>query len=331
MYPRHTPFGTPGLRLLQLYILLGTHHRAYSLGQLAKVFRCSRQTILRMTEQLGLVPGVPLDAWIEDKERYYRIKEGRKNNPISLSIESLRYLVLCRDIVSHLLPKPFQEKIRNAIGETSALLGGTGNQLHVPDSFAEARGKGTIDYTPHQAALETIQQAMRERRCIEIRYAAKINDPVKTFTMAPMRLLAFRESLYVRGYLLDNRGRISHKKPATLAIQRIRKVEILDRYFARLPENHDLDFFGFEFNRPLRVRIKFSPEVATYVSERTWSADQQIQQRKDGSIVICMTTTSRPELLSWVMSFGKEAELLAPAALRRELRAMLAATIRRYK
>lgn len=331
MFATKRTFGSPGMRLLQLYMLLGASNRRYSLGQLAGIFRCSRQSILRMMEQLERVPGMPIRSWIENKTRYYQIKPGRKSPDIALSIESLQHLVLCRDIVRNLLPKPIQEEIKRTIGAASVLLGGSKDDPGLSGSFAEARGKGTIDYTPHQKTLETIQRAMRERRICRIKYAAQLGGPVKVFSMAPIRLVAFREALYVRGHLLDPRGRATHKKPATLAIHRIHGTELMTPWERPLPECDDDHFFGFAFHAPLSVRIKFSPEAATYVSERTWSAEQQIQTRKDGSIVLRLSTTSRPELLSWVMSFGKEAELLSPAFLRRELSNMLSDTLQRYK
>ena len=102
---RHrNPFGSPGLRLLQMYALLCSSNRRYSLARLAGLFGCSRQTILRMADQLQRVPGIPLETWKENGERHYRVPPGRPPALVSLDIESIRHLMLCRDIVRHLTP-----------------------------------------------------------------------------------------------------------------------------------------------------------------------------------------------------------------------------------
>ena len=50
-------------------------------------------------------------------------------------------------------------------------------------------------------------------------------------------------------------------------------------------------------------------EAADYVSERIWSDSQKIEKQDDGSVVLQITTSSEPELMAWVRSFGEEASL----------------------
>ncbi len=70
---------------------------------------------------------------------------------------------------------------------------------------------------------------------------------------------------------------------------------------------------------PFHVKMAFQPAAAAYVSERTWSDDQMLTSKADGSVILEFTATSRPEVLSWVLSFRAEAELMAPEDLRQEL------------
>ncbi len=55
------------------------------------------------------------------------------------------------------------------------------------------------------------------------------------------------------------------------------------------------------------MQVKFAQEVAAYVSERTWSEDQVVRQLKNGKIILEFTARSRPEVVSWVLSFGRHA------------------------
>jgi predicted DNA-binding transcriptional regulator YafY len=59
------------------------------------------------------------------------------------------------------------------------------------------------------------------------------------------------------------------------------------------------------------------------VSERLWSDDQKIIRHSTGGIILKFSATSRQEVISWVLSFGTQAELIAPEDLRWEFREKL--------
>lgn len=67
----------------------------------------------------------------------------------------------------------------------------------------------------------------------------------------------------------------------------------------------------------------FKQPADCYVAERVWSNDQKLTTRSDGGLELQFTAISRPEVISWVLSFGREAELLEPVELRRELKALV--------
>jgi predicted DNA-binding transcriptional regulator YafY len=194
-------FGSPGLRLLQLYTLLGSSGRRYSLKRLAAVFRCSRQTILRMVEQLELMPGNQMESWMEEGERYFQVHPERAAPVVSFDPDSIRHLMLCRDIVRNLLPKPLQQEIRTTIGKASILVPDGDDAGFQLESIAEPMGKGTIDYTPFQGFLEDIQQAMQTKRFCRMKYRSRTESGPKTYSFTPDRLVAFHDALYVRGWV----------------------------------------------------------------------------------------------------------------------------------
>jgi predicted DNA-binding transcriptional regulator YafY len=239
--------------------------------------------------------------------------------------------MLCRDIVRHILPKPLQDEIHETIGAASVLVGDGLVQPLELESFAGALGKGTIDYTPHQRAIDGIQEAMHSRRLCTIRYRSALGAEAKSYIVAPLRILVFHEALYFRCIVCDKSGHPQEDTCRTFAIQRIVTFELLNQGFSEITEPVDAGAFGFPFHDPIRVRVAFTPTVATYVSERQWSKDQWIRKRKNSGITLTFTSTSRQEVLSWVLSFGKEAELLEPKDLRREMQAMVNETARAYE
>jgi len=323
-------FGSFGLKLVQLYVLLSSSDRSFTLTRLSQIFRCSRQSILRMVEQLELLPNAKLQSYKEGKERHYRIESAFSPAEIEIDLELLRRLMLCRDIVRHLLPAPMHEEIGRALDSIAGKSGGDEAGGHILDSHSEAFWKGRIDYSPHQTTIQKLYIAIDKQRLCRVEYQPKINEPAKEFFLAPLRILAFREALYARCLKCSPGGDIENEKPMTLAIHRIRKVA-MRRATVTPPETEaDTKHFGFWFNEPFTVRIRFAPEAATFVGERRWSETQTVTVLPDGGVELIFSSTSRPEVKSWVLSFADAAELIEPADLREEIRDTLRKTLMAY-
>jgi len=106
----------------------------------------------------------------------------------------------------------------------------------------------------------------------------------------------------------------------TLALHRVISAENLDRTFVKQDSlDEPSACFGIMDGEPFPVRVAFRPGAAVYVSERIWSEKQTLLPQPDGGVILTFTATSRPEVLSWVLSFGTEAELLEPDDLRAEM------------
>lgn len=69
----------------------------------------------------------------------------------------------------------------------------------------------------------------------------------------------------------------------------------------------------------LCVRVRFSPQVARYVSESTWHASQQLTPQRDGSLLAEFRLGSTEEVKRWLLGFGRHAEVLVPEELREEI------------
>lgn len=319
-------YDSPGLRLVQLYILLVKSRRPYSLTDLARRFGCSRQTVLRMMDQITRVHEVEVESWMERNARYYRAAPQPRPASIALTAETLRDLLLCQDIVSHILPEPLREEIQETLAAAHRERSLRNDACH---SRAEPWVKGSIDYTPFQDVLRDLQEAMHGKRLCRITYRPRTNGNTRTWLAAPLRIIAFHEALYIR-------CRIYHEpeRPAgafrTLAIHRILSLELRREGFQDEPGDDHEPHFGFPFHAPIRVRAAFWNGAASYVAERTWSPGQKLRKRKDGAVELSFTTTSRRETLAWVLSFGPDAELLAPKDLREELQTTIQKTLARY-
>jgi predicted DNA-binding transcriptional regulator YafY len=130
-----------------------------------------------------------------------------------------------------------------------------------------------------------------------------------------MRLTAYREACMQEGWSVDPRGKPRQKHRMVLAVHRMEGAEP-----TRL--THDFEpwsapeYFGFPECEPYRVKIALSESAARYVRERKWSDDQAVHEHAAGSAVLEFTAQSHSEVVSWVLSFGGEVEILEPVEVR---------------
>ena len=78
------------------------------------------------------------------------------------------------------------------------------------------------------------------------------------------------------------------------------------------------------------VVIKFGPRATRYVREKVWHPTQKLDEREDGTSTLSFTTSSVDEVKRWVLTYGDDAEVVAPAELRASIAAALRAAAGKY-
>jgi predicted DNA-binding transcriptional regulator YafY len=107
-------------------------------------------------------------------------------------------------------------------------------------------------------------------------------------------------------------------------VDRMQKADLAELRF-NLPEGFDLhrhlkDSFGvFHGDENICVRVRFSPEVATYVLESKWHDSQKLVRQKDGSVLAEFQLSHTEEIKRWILSFGANAVVLEPKGLRKDI------------
>ena len=64
------------------------------------------------------------------------------------------------------------------------------------------------------------------------------------------------------------------------------------------------------------VKLKFSPVVARLIEETVWHPSQELEKERDGSLIMTLRVMNTIELVRWIMSWGKDVEVLEPQDLR---------------
>ena len=179
-------------------------------------------------------------------------------------------------------------------------------------------------------ALETLTRAWADRRMVRIAYRAPNRElterVIATYFVEVSR---WNPAAYVIGH--DQlRGALR-----TFKIERIERAEALNEIYT-IPV--DFDPYGYLANAwgvmdeaEVEVHLRFSASVAGRVRESLWHANQQLIEQADGGCELKMTVNGTREITSWVLGWGAEVEVLAPAELRSEVAAHGVRMAERYR
>ena len=315
-------YSSYGQKLISLFAKLLFTQRSHSLIELARMLNCSKQTVLRLVDDIRRSYGVEIEEFLEGKRKYYRIKRRSKNIPsLNITESELCSLYMCKTFAEHLIGKEMYAEASRALEKNQSQL--SDEHPLGTQHFASFKA-GSIDYTPHQDSIRILIEAMDNHKICKITYKSIMAARAKTFYIKPLKIFSHKDSVYLHAHLARAPGK-PYCQPEfnpLLAVHRIRKLEITDRLF-EYPKNYDFEKafkqnFGVIKEDAFDVQVEFTGWAAKYISERIWSPDQRIVQN-NGKTILTFSASSGPELISWVLSFGEEATLLKPDWLSEEV------------
>lgn len=324
-----------GQKLITLFARLLFSGESYSLTELAKMLGCSKQTVLRLVDDIRRSYGIVIEESFKGRKKYFAIKKQSGGIPAAdMTADEMAVLQMCRAFTERLIGRELFEQAAVALGKSRRLL--KDKMPIITDHFGSII-PGTIDYTSHHQTILRLVKAMDEKRICKISYKNIMAKRVKSFYVKPFKLFSRRETIYLHAALAKAPGKV-YREPdfaPLLAVHRITKVELTERIFD-VPENYDFerDFnksFGIIKEKTFMVEAEFSERAASYVSERTWSSDQKIVKLKSGRIKLKFSASSESEIISWILSFGDQAKLLKPNILKDHIKEIVKSMYHGYR
>lgn len=321
-------------KLLRLFAKFFFNDREYTLTELAAMLECSKQTVMRLVESIEESMGVTIERSERGNRRTYRLPRQKSLPPAKvLHQEELQALSMCAAFAESVLGREFFAEATLGLEKSQLLLP---VQPRPTDSHFATMSGGHIDYGPHRETLRVLIDAMESQHVCAVKYRRLLADEEKTLRIKPLKIFSYRDSIYLHTRRAPEPG-VPWKEPAyhpLLAVHRIRSVEVTEQKF-RVPESYDFDrdvksAFGVWQNEPFELTCRFDGWAAEYVAEREWSPDQRLEVDDEGVVTLTFTARGRPEVVSWLLGFGANAQVVAPDDLVAEVAEALRSTLAAY-
>jgi predicted DNA-binding transcriptional regulator YafY len=194
-----------------------------------------------------------------------------------------------------------------------------------------------VQFENHTYALganwyNNLFDAIREQTVLDINYESFKGPTIRDYVVHPYLLKEYRN----RWFLLGRNS--SSNKILTLGLDRIKKIKPATQKF--IANNlFDPDTFfakvigvSIDYNAdPVDIILKVNPISVPHVESKPIHKDQQnLRKEDDGSLIIQLNLMINYELKATILGFGDGIEVLQPAVLRDEIKAIHEKSLKQY-
>lgn len=252
--------------------------------------------------------------WRLDRTPFRHLEER------GFTLTQLCALYFSRTLVECLAGTPFQHDLTAAFDELARTLPPRMREFfdRIPAVIDAKRGPVRVGAgdLPHQTIARLLDATLHQRR-VEMDYYSASSARTKTYLVEPYRLVYADGGLYLLAFVPE------YDALRTFALERIKELSVLDGSFDRRVDVDARPFdqsLGVNMGTPVHVELEFAPGAAAYVRERLWHPSQTVTDLPDGSASVTLDVCMDWALNRWILGFGPMVKVLAPDALRAEIR-----------
>lgn len=309
-------------RLQDLVRTLMARRAGVTIEELVELYGVTRRTIYRDLDALA-ASGYPLYAVETGSHKLWRLHDRfTQVPPLTLSTSELISLYLTKTQIGYLEGTPFAQDMDNIFGKLEKTLSPKLQEqlslfarkfYFIPDA--------PKSYARHLDLLYDVMDALIRQKVCTMTYHTPRKKEATRRKVEPLTLVTHKQGLY----LLAREAGMD--KVLTFAVDRIVSFDETEDTFEYpadySPQKQTEGAFGIVAgDGKHKVQIHITPRVAHLVTERRFHPTQKIRQNKDGSLLLEMTLSALgDEIVSFVLSHGPDAEVMAPVELRQQVAA----------
>lgn len=292
-------------------------------------FDLDARTLRRYLADLHEI-GVPLTDEGSGLERVIAVDPTWARSGVQLTLAEVLSLHFGRTLFTFLEGTSFAADLEGAIERLEpAIARSTADLTRDLDRKFLAVGEHAKDYGADGDNLDEIVSALLYSNPADAEYRAA-RGIGKIYRLEPLTLAVYRQGLYL--FARDT----AEDRVKSFAVERFIRFSRLRRLTFTYPVDFDpralvAHSFGITSGPPDDVAAVFAPGVALYVRERQWHPSQRCEALDDGSVRLHLRVNVGPEVKEWLLGFGPDVRVEAPASLVAQLADLHAAAAAQYR
>ena len=163
--------------------------------------------------------------------------------------------------------------------------------------------------------FEALCQALLSRKCVDMTYYSRPTDSSSERRVSPQRLIYYRDNWYLDAWCHLRSGLRSFSIDAIQALA-VTGEPALEIDEAELNRELESGYGIFSGAATREAELRFSPELARWVSRETWHPQQSSMYDADGFYILRVPYSQDTELVMDILKYGAEVEVLEPIELR---------------
>lgn len=309
-----------GTRVLRMIAALRRRHEGMTVSELAEMFEISTKQVGRDL-QLFEDEGCQVERLKSAGELMRIVVRDPPLKRIDLTLRERYALLAVRRMFDVLEHTPLYEDVRNVYAKIAQGFPAErrAEMERMQDRFVYLSDGGRKQYAATEDVLDQLMSGVLYRA--RVRYAYKnATGKAHVGVLEPFAIVFYRQGLYVVGRKQggDRLRVFAVERFASAEYERQGRFVVPDDFRV---EDHFKGAFGIFAGgvETTRVVVDFTPRVAELVRSRVWHPEQTIVQHEDGGVRLSFEVTDMTQVLSWVLSWGAEARVVAPASLADEI------------
>ena len=177
--------------------------------------------------------------------------------------------------------------------------------------------------------FEVVAHALLARKRLQIMHYGRQDNRVTEREVSPQRLVYYRDNWYLDAFC--------HNKDdlRTFGMDALEAVNLLEKPAVSIEEADlkaelESGYGIFAGAKHQIAKLKFSPFRARWVAKEVWHPEQKGEIDEDGSYLLSIPYSDERELILDILRQGSDVEVLAPRALRDNVKTTLERAIKIY-
>jgi len=296
--------------------------------RLAKHLGVSEKTIQRDIEFMKFEYDAPIEF---DKKHlgFFYTDQNFRMNPLTVDASDFLAVAVTEKVLEQYKNTPYAKYFKNFYKKIANIYEGK-LSVNIADidnilSFYI----GPVRYVSEDV-MNTTERALRENIRCKMTYITGYTGAVSERLIDIYHLKNYNGNWYIIGYCYKA------KKIKVFALSRIKEIKLTNQHF-NVPDDFSIEkyfanSFGiFESDKLYDVKLKIMNESVRYIKEKKGHSSEKITDQIDGSIILEYRVNNLTELFFFVLSLGRNCEVIAPKELREQVIDELKGALKNYK